>query len=255
MQHLKIETAEKQKLNTYIYGTENAQTAIIFCHGFSGNSSGLFKPQLAEELSHKYLVCRFDFRGQGNSDGKFHDTSITHELEDLDCVVAYVRRQYSPEKIVLLGHSFGAAVALLYASQNKIDGLVSLSGEGDLEKAVIYEFTEKQLEDLRTRGETLVENWSEDGDENLLGKQFLDDMLRYSTTDAAKKLQCPILFIHGKNDDVIPYDATEKMYKLVRSPKEIKLMENTDHTYNFFTNKPKTKEVFSNIKDWLDKYF
>lgn len=255
MKQVKIETTGKYKLNTYIHGIENKQTAIILCHGFSWNSSWHFTPELAEELSDKYLVCRFDFRGQGNSEWNFYNTSITNELEDLDHIVKYIKKNYLPKKIILIGHSFGAAIALLYTSLNKIDGLISLSWEWDLEKAITYEFTEQQLEDFKTKWETMVENWSKDGNKELLGKQFLDDLFKYSTVDAAKKLQCPVLFVHGKNDNIIPHSATENIYKLIKSPKEIKLIDNTDHIYNFFTDNPKTNELFLIVKDWLYRHF
>ena len=250
-----IETAGKEKISAYFYGEENRDTAVIFCHGFTGSSSGLYKPKLAEALADKYLVCRFDFRGHGDSEGKFYDSSITRELEDLDTVVKYLKKQYSPKKLILIGMSFGSAIVLLYSVDHDVDGLISLSGGGDLEKSVTYEFTDKQLKDFEEKGETLVENWSKEGNDDLLGKQFLDDMRKYSTTDAAKKLRCPVLFIHGTNDTTIPHRATEEIYDLVQSDKEIQLMEDTDHNYNFFKDNPKIDELLSYMKDWLNRYF
>ena len=99
MRMIEIETtrdARNRGLVSFIYGEQHPDTAIIFCHGFPGCSSGVLLPEMAERLSRDYLVCRFDFRGHGKSKGKFHDSSIGLFLKDLDYVVGHVRRQYSP---------------------------------------------------------------------------------------------------------------------------------------------------------------
>jgi alpha-beta hydrolase superfamily lysophospholipase len=221
------------------------------CHGFTGDSSGLFLPNLAEDLSQEYLVCKFDFSGQGKSEGNFHTTSITKEINDLNSVINKIKQKYFPKNIILIGYSFGATITLLYAAKNKVQGLISLSGEGDLEKAISYEFSKKQLQELENHEETFIENWSKGGIKDLLGKQFLDDMKKYSTLKAAKKIKCPTLLIHGKNDTVIPHTATEKVYNLIKSAKEVKYMKDTNHFYNFFSNNSKIQEMSSHIKKWL----
>lgn len=255
MKQFKIATTNNQQLESFLYGEENSNTAIIMCHGFSGSSSGVMSPKIAEELSKDYLVCRFDFRGQGDSDGDFHKSSISLELEDLDYVVKHIKSNYSPKNIVLLGHSFGCAIAFLYSQNNQIQGLVSLSGEGDLEKAIGYEFSEQQMKEFEEKGETRYENWTYDGRMDLLGKQFLDDMKKYSTLDAAKVANYPVLFIHGTNDDVIPHIATEEMYEVVSSPKKMILMDGVDHMYDIYTDNPKVDELIVHMKTWLKGNF
>jgi len=65
MKELFIVNKNNQKLKTFIYDDFSSDTAIIMCHGFSGSSSGVMFPQIAKALSEEYLVCRFDFNGQG----------------------------------------------------------------------------------------------------------------------------------------------------------------------------------------------
>lgn len=208
-------------------------------------------PKIAEELSKDYLVCRFDFRGQGDSDGDFYDSSISLELEDLDYVIRHIQSTYTPENIVLLGHSFGCAIAFLYAQNHPIQGLISLSGEGDLEKAIAYEFSEEQMREFEDKGETRYENWTHGGRMDLLGKQFLDDMRNFSTLDAAKAANYPVLYIHGTKDDVIPHRASEEMFVVTPSEKELILMEGADHTFNLFTEHPKGDEMLQHVHGWL----
>lgn len=250
MRELWIQTEKGLKLKAFVYNTCKSPTAIIICHGFTGNCSTIFLPRIAEKLSENYLVCRFDFRGQGQSEGSFYDTCITLELEDLHRIVEYISLNYHPLNIVLLAHSFGAAIAVLYTIKNNISGLISLSGEGNLHKAISFEFNDNQLRDFEERGETLVFNWAVRRKEPL-NKRFLEDMKYYSTLDAAKCLRVPVFFIHGTSDKVIPHTATEEMYSIVKAPKTLKLLPQVGHTYEFLTTSSVIDGIILDIKSWL----
>ncbi|MCA9486531.1 alpha/beta fold hydrolase [Candidatus Woesearchaeota archaeon] len=254
-QRIKIKTLGGLQLETFLYGEKEGRDAIIMCHGFSGSSSNGILSQIAQALSKKYVVCRFDFRGQGASEGDFYDSSITLELEDLSFVVDYVKKKYSPKNLILLGHSFGSAIAFLYARGNTIQGMISLSGEGDLEKAIGYEFSVEQMKNFEEKGETTYVNWSKGGKMDRLGKQFLDDMRKYSTLNAAKLAMYPTLFLHGTSDDVIPCNASKEMFALVSGKKELIFIEGGDHTFGFFAGQSKLDEVISHIQNWLGQNF
>ena len=253
MEEMFIENGEK-RLKAFVYCSSNRR-AVIMCHGFSGNSSGIFGPELAQSLSNSNLVCRFDFSGQGESSGRFYDTSISTELADLDIIVRYVRETYTPQNIILLGHSFGAAIAILYATQHSVDGVISLSGEGDLKKALDIEFSAKQQKELEEKGEVRFQNWSKEGDEDLLGRQFYDDMKRYNTLRAAREISGPVLYIHGKSDEEIPYSASEEMYRQGGKNRELAIVEDANHIYNWFSENKKITEMTKVINSWLEKNF
>ena len=243
-----------ERLRLYL-DNPSARIAVVFCHGFTGSGTGAFSDPLAEYLSKKYFVCRFDFRGQGSSEGAFIDSSITRELEDLGCVMKHIRKEYNPKRVILLGHSFGAAIATLYAAEHSVDGLISVSGEGDLLKAIPYEFSNEQLEELEQSGSTKVGNWSKDGELDVLGKQFLDDMYKYSTSDSIKAISCPKLFIHGVDDEVIPHSASEEFFELATEPKEFVSVDGADHCYNIFGDgSSKVEELAEYIVRWLERF-
>jgi putative redox protein len=232
--------------------TEPSDTLLVLCHGFTGDSSGL-AAALADHLSEKYTICRFDFRGQGESDGEFASTTISRELEDLGVVISYLQKKYSSSRLVVAGHSFGAAIALLYSQQHHVDGLISLSGEGDLKKAVSLEFNTEQLEDFQTRGDALVENWSKNGRLDSLKVDFLNDMQEHSTTAAIQALHTPVLFLHGDVDEVIPLSQTQELYALANKPKELVVLKGMDHSYGFYGNIDSSKAVADYMSRWLEK--
>ena len=251
MQEIWIKNEQNLKLKTFIYNGKKGIPAIILCHGFSGNSSGTIAPYLSEKLSKDKLICRFDFSGQGQSEGKFYDSSITNEITDLAKVIEFLKENYEPNKIILLGHSFGAVIAMLYAAQNPVDGLISVAGAGDLKKCIDLEFSEKNLNDFAEKGETEIINWSKKGELDLIGVQFLEEMKKYSTVEAAKEIVAPVLFLHGDKDDVVPLSATEEIYTLVKSPKEFKIIDGADHIFNCFKTKEKIDELIKYISEWM----
>ena len=61
-------------------------------------------------LSSGISSLRFNFRGVGGSEGKYGDG--VGEIDDVVAVTAWVRERSVGERIILVGYSFGGAVAL-----------------------------------------------------------------------------------------------------------------------------------------------
>ncbi len=88
---------------------------IVCCHGLYSNKDSKKYIELAEMANRKGISCiRFDFRGCGESKGKFDD-KIESRLNDLIKVVDFIYDKFDA-KISLFGSSFGGMVAILYAS-------------------------------------------------------------------------------------------------------------------------------------------
>lgn len=59
--------------------------AVLVCHGFGGSKTGRFRiyVELASLLAKAGIVTlRLDFRGCGDSEGNFSDTTVNSEVED-----------------------------------------------------------------------------------------------------------------------------------------------------------------------------
>jgi hypothetical protein len=44
---------------------------------------------------------------------------------------------------------------------------------------------------------------------------------KYNTAEYVEKLKCPILFIHSKDDETVPFVFAEKLYRIANEPKKI----------------------------------
>jgi len=100
---------------------------LIFIHGFLG-SSWLYQAQI-DHFSSKYRTIAIDHLGHGKSD---KPESESYELSDL---TQYLEETLSKiigdEKIILVGHSMGGMISLIYATSPKfakrLEGLILMA--------------------------------------------------------------------------------------------------------------------------------
>lgn len=106
---------------------------VIICHGLTGDRCG---PQrllvvLAEELARAgFVAVRFDFRGAGDSSGRFRRTTFAGMRDDLRRVIKWVERNYPTRHLALAGVSTGGVIPAMEApSQDRCRSVVLLSSD------------------------------------------------------------------------------------------------------------------------------
>jgi proline iminopeptidase len=98
---------------------------VVLCHGGAGLWDYL--QPVAESLSSVARVHRWEQRGCGRSD-RVGPYSIARYIADLECL----RRHFRHERWFVVGHSWGAGLALRYAlaHPNRVLGVLYISGTG-----------------------------------------------------------------------------------------------------------------------------
>lgn len=71
-----------------------------------------------------HAVLRFDYRGEGESAGRFQEHDLTTRVEDTVSAVHELQRRSGCEQICLLGLRLGALVALMAAEQLRLERLI-----------------------------------------------------------------------------------------------------------------------------------
>lgn len=117
----------------HVYGS--GEPAIVLIHGWSCDSN-YWKEQLAQ-LRTKYTTVTVDLAGHGASGSNRADWSMGNFGED----VAAVARQLQNRKIVLVGHSMGAPVALEAARRigDRVVGIIAVDSLKTIGQAVMPE--------------------------------------------------------------------------------------------------------------------
>ncbi|MER7243634.1 alpha/beta hydrolase [Kribbella sp. NPDC000426] len=226
-------TSDGVRLWTATSGTATSRPPVVIVHG----GPGLWDDYavLAELLDDLTVVHRFDQRGCGRSDPSDLQTMARH-AQDIDELRAY----FGHERIVVLGHSFGATLALLYAATygDHAAGLVYLDGVGigDWHTAASAEHMRRmtaeqiaRLDDLSGRQRTPAEetefrmlSWFTDHADQDRAMEWayrsasVDLPINFTANRAlmadirswpddfvpglAAGLKCPVAFIHGDGD-------------------------------------------------------
>ena len=120
--------------------TEHRSPAVLMLHGFASKRDevgDLYKTTATALAAEGLASLRIDFRGSGDSEGAFRETTIERQMADAERALTTLRQHAAidPDRIGVLGFSLGGAVAILTANQQaeKVASMVVWSTVGDLE--------------------------------------------------------------------------------------------------------------------------
>ncbi len=110
------------------------EEVCILCHGFRSSKDSSTLSSLSKALVEAGMsTFRFDFQGNGESQGEFAYGNYWREVEDLRAVIEYWKAQGRRVETII-GHSKGGNCVLLYASKyHDVPNIVNISGRFSLD--------------------------------------------------------------------------------------------------------------------------
>jgi alpha/beta superfamily hydrolase len=220
-----IRNLDGEKIDyTFHPGAKNENHIVVIGHGVTGNKDRPFVVALADALSADGIpTLRMSFSGNGDSEGRFEDSTISKEVEDLCCVMEAL----DDWNITYIGHSMGGAVGVLRASKDtRILSLVSLSGMVHTE-----EFARREFGDVTPDHGCM---WDEPTCP--LSQDYIDDMSSIETVvTRASSIQVPWLLVHGTADDVVPLQDSLDIFERANEPKQLIRIDGSDHVFSEHT--------------------
>jgi fermentation-respiration switch protein FrsA (DUF1100 family) len=180
----------------------NAVATLYFLHGNAGNIS--HRVAMLHQLHQAgFQVFILDYRGYGLSQGSPSEFG-TYQ----DALAGWrwlQKRKETTTPLILYGRSLGGTVAAWLAVQEEVkpDGIV-------------LESTFTRLRDMATVAFALPG----------LGK-FMPDL--YPTIDRVREISCPLLFIHGEADEVVPVSHVYRLFEAAVAPKSLYLIPQAHH--------------------------
>ena len=120
------------KLYVLVRGADRRAPVLLWLHGGPGGAERPLFRYFNSELEKRFVVAYWDQRGAGRSFDPAADPkclTVAQHLSDLDAVVDHLRASLSTDKIILVGHSWGAALGLLYAAAHprKVAAVVAVN--------------------------------------------------------------------------------------------------------------------------------
>lgn len=202
-----LTTVDGIRLDGWFVPAAPARATLLFFHGNAGNiSHRLDSLRLFHQLGLSVLII--DYRGYGRSEGEPTESGI---YRDADAAWRYLTetRGIPADEILLLGRSFGGAVAAYLASQHATLGLVleSTFTSAPEMAAELYPW-------LPARWLTRV---------------------TYDTRSRLADVRMPLMIVHSRDDEIIPFSQGKKLYEAGNPPKQF-LELNGSHNYGHMSN-------------------
>ncbi len=180
---------------------------VIICHGV-GVNRGDISAIVKVVYDSGYHVLAFDFRGHGESDGH----TITYGFkEKFDVLGAYdyclTRYEVDPDQLYALGISMGGSSLLLALPEMPhVQAALVDSAFADLEGMIQHQlrwFPEQMQGPLVSIA--VISAWIETG----------IDVSAVRPIACADQINCPLTFVHGKADNIVPVNHSDRMSKKI----------------------------------------
>ncbi|XP_042044882.1 putative non-heme chloroperoxidase [Salvia splendens] len=231
-QKVTIPNKHGKKLVGLLHDTGSPQL-VVLCHGFRSTKEYKIMVNLAGALEKEGISAfRFDFSGNGESEGSFQFGNYFDEVDDLRSVVDYFAGS-NRSTIAVLGHSKGGDVVLLYASKyHDVPAVVNLSGRYDLKRGIEERFGNDFMERLKKDGYIDVKTTKGEV-EYRVTEESMKERLNTNMHEACPLIDpnCRLLTVHGSADEIIPLEDAKEFAKILPNH-ELKIVEGANHGYS-----------------------
>jgi len=205
---------------------------LVCCHGFLSDKHGSYEGRCERAVEEGYHGVRFDFRGCGESDGSFAESTLTSRIEDLNAVLDY----FDSDSPVLFGSSFGGAVAFHAAGDDRIEAVATRA-------PVTY--GARAFEDARETVERTGE--CQFGADRWIDERFFEDFERYSFGDVTATLDVPVAIFHGTADGSVAVEGSFEAAAELDGDVLVQTFDGEGHRFSRDAERRLREQLF----DWL----
>lgn len=194
-----IQATDGKKLNGLLFQVPESKGLIFYLHGNGGsvNSCGI----VAETFTNlNYDVFMLDYRGYGKSEGSIDGEEQLHR--DVQSAYTELKKDYSEDRISVLGYSIGTGFASKLASAHH-------------PRLLILHAPYYNLTDLMQHKYRIVPAF----------------ILKYKlkTNEYLKKCKMPVVIFHGDKDHGIYVGSSLKLEKEFKAQDTLIVLKGVDH--------------------------
>ncbi len=219
-QEIFIKVNDEIKLKSWIINKDlkNFKT-LVFFHGNAGDlSNRIYKLNELDKLNINILLI--SWRGFSGNEGYPTEKNL---YEDAEAAIKWLnKKKVSNSQIILYGESLGTGVAVEIGAKNNFNSIILESPFTSIENSakIYYPYLPVSF--------------------------LLKD--RYDSISKIKKINSPILIMHGRKDDIVPFFMGKKLFEKANSPKDSYFTDIDDHMMEF------NSQLLNKIKDFITKY-
>ncbi len=197
--------------------TDRKVPAVLMCHGFAGTKVGRYRMyvRLSEALAAVGIASlRLDFRGCGDSEGDFVNSTLRDQVDDALLGLKYLEGLpgIDVSRIGLLGRSLGGPVAVLAARE-----------AGHIKSLVLWAAVYHGDPWLKTWEETSKSSKGPTGKPapflfqgSMTNPELFMQLIKLNMAQELDKLsELPFMCVHSDKDEVVAYSHADR-YRQVR---------------------------------------
>ena len=214
-----IEVDKDVKLKSWFLEKDLKKNKIIlYFHGNAGDlTNRVHKLNELNKLDVNILII--SWRGFSGNQGKPTEKNLYNDARK--SVEWLNKTGVTSKNIILYGESLGTGVATELGQNNSFSGIVLESPFTSIADAAKIYYPYLPV--------------------NLLLKD------RYDSIKKIRNIKIPILIMHGKKDNIVPFFMGEKLYQIANEPKYKYFSEEDDHMMEFNDDLLKAVKVILNI--------
>lgn len=222
-------------------------SVAVLCHGFlSVKNSTTNKTITRALLDRNIATFRFDFFGQGESEGPFDRLTTSLAVAQTGAALDLVA-QKGFQRIGLMGSSFGGLVAILTAAERKDLACLALKCPVvDFAEELRLEFGDEEM--ARWKATDTIPNIMGGSDRIALRYAFYEDSLRRIAYDPARSVTVPTVIVQGDRDEHVPLHQSRRLFDALQTTKHLEMLPGADHQ---FTDGDDFRRMTGVIADWL----
>ena len=216
----------------YKYFNNNSDKTLVFLHGWGQNI--LMMEPLANPFKKKKNILLVDLPGFGDSE----EPNTIWALNDYAKMLNSLINQLNIQNIVLIGHSFGGKIAIIYASLYNVQKLILLASPYKastkkvsfkvkiLKKLAKISFIRPIVDKIKRRlGSTDYQNATP------MMRNILVKHVNTSIKDNLTKINCPTLIIWGTKDEAVDITNAYEIKELIADSAVIVYKNCTHYAY------------------------
>ena len=216
-------------INYIQYGNPKGKDVVLL-HGW-GQNIEMMKP-LGDNLEN-YHITILDFPGFGDSS----EPTTAMTIYDYVDILEELLKELKIRNPIVMGHSFGGRVAIVYASRNTVEKLILFGApcirhERKSTKEKMLKSL-KKLPGMNSFGEYMKKHIGSEDYRNAspVMRETLVNTVNEDLTECAKKIEAPTLLIWGTLDTAAPIEDAKELEGLLLDGALIELPGCTHYAY------------------------
>lgn len=262
----------KNRLKKNLFGVigsteEKSSKGVLICHPIFEEKLHVHRVlvDFSRLLSSTgFNVMRFDYYGEGDSEGEFEEATVETRISDINSALDTFRKKIPLQRIALLGIRFGATLASLYAEKQRgVEALILwapiIKGSDYLHQLLRMNLTHQVVlykKVLYTR-EDLIKGLKEGKMVNVegyeLSRQFYEQVSEINLLTSDKSFKGKTLLFQFSPDEKEPDSDLEKLKGLYSKSNLSEILKSSDpplwNDMKYYP--PYTSDLFEKTLNWL----